>query len=111
MRRPGTPPTFLFRLIIPVTAVFIITIMSMIAVVFSDERAPVAQFLNRHGNTMLVVEFVAVIIVTFVAMAFDRYQTLRAQSADQGTPDSSSSSSALNSSSSASSSSTPGDSL
>jgi hypothetical protein len=106
MRRPGSPPTFLFRLIIPVTAVFIITIMSMIAVVFSDERAPVAQFLNRHGNTMLVVEFVAVIIVTFVAMAYDRYQTLRAQSADQ---DSAGSSSSL--SSSTSSSSTSGDSL
>jgi hypothetical protein len=104
MRRPGSPPTFLFRLIIPVTAVFIITIMSMIAVVFSDERAPVAQFLNRHGNTMLMVEFVAVIIVTFVAMAYDRYQTLRAQAEDHGSADSSSSPSA-------SSSSTTGDSL
>ncbi len=104
MRRPGSPPTFLFRLIIPVTAVFIITIMSMIAVVFSDERAPVAQFLNRHGNTMLMVEFVAVIIVTFVAMAYDRYQTLRAQAIDQGSEDSSSSPSS-------SSSSTTGDSL
>lgn len=80
MRRPGSPPTFLFRLIIPVTAVFIVTIMSMIAVVFSDERAPVAQFLNRHGNTMLLVEFIAVIIVTFLAMAFDRWQTLKGQS-------------------------------
>ena len=80
MRRPGSPPTFLFRLIIPVTAVFIVTIMSMIAVVFSDERAPVAQFLNRHGNTMLLVEFIAVIIVTFLAMAYDRWQTLKGQS-------------------------------
>ena len=80
MRRPGSPPTFLFRLIIPVTAVFIVTIMSMIAVVFSDERAPVAQFLNRHGNTLLLVEFIAVIIVTFLAMAYDRWQTLKNQS-------------------------------
>lgn len=80
MRRPGSPPTFLFRLIIPVTAVFIVTIMSMIAVVFSDERAPVAQFLNRHGNTMLLVEFIVVIIVTFLAMAYDRWQTLKSQS-------------------------------
>ncbi|MBL8809040.1 MAG: hypothetical protein JNM43_02585 [Planctomycetaceae bacterium] len=54
--------------------------MSMIAVVFSDERAPVAQFLNRHGNTLLLVEFIAVIIVTFLAMAYDRWQTLKSQS-------------------------------
>ncbi len=79
MRRPGSPPTFLFRLIIPVTAVFIITIMSMIAVVFSDERAPVARFLNRHGNSLLLAEFIVVIVVTFLAMAYDRWQTLKSQ--------------------------------
>ena len=61
MRGPGSKPSLLFQLVIPATAVFVITILSLIAVVFSDPRAPLAQLLNRHGNTLLVGEFVVVI--------------------------------------------------
>lgn len=77
MRGPGAPTSVLFKLIIPATAVFIVTVMSLIAVVFSDQRAPVARFLNAYGTTLLVVEFVVVTGLSFLAMAVDRVRTLR----------------------------------
>lgn len=77
MRGPGSKPSLLFQLVIPATAVFVITILSLIAVVFSDPRAPLAQLLNKHGNTLLIGEFVVVIILSILAMAVDRIQTLR----------------------------------
>lgn len=78
MRGPGSRPSLLFQLVVPATALFIITILSLIAVLFSDERAPVAQWLNRHGNTLLLVELIVVIALSLLAMAVDRWQTLRA---------------------------------
>ena len=77
MRGPGSKPSLLFQLVIPATAVFVITILSLIAVVFSDPRAPLAQWLNQHGNKLLVGEFVVVIFLSILAMAVDRIQTLR----------------------------------
>jgi hypothetical protein len=77
MRGPGSKPSLLFQLIIPATAVFVITILSLIAIVFSDPRAPVAQWLDKNGNRLLIVEFVVVIILSFIAMAVDRIQTLK----------------------------------
>lgn len=80
MRGPGSPPGMLFRLVIPATAVFIVTILSMIAVLFSDERAPLAKFLNRNGNALLAIEFFVVIVLSILAMIVDRRQILRDQS-------------------------------
>ncbi len=77
MRGPGSRPSLLFQLIIPATAIFCVTILSLIAVVFSDPRAPIAQFLNRHGNTLLIAEFVVVIVLSLLAMIMDRRQSLR----------------------------------
>jgi len=77
MRRPGTPASLLFKLIVPATAAFIVTVMALIAVVFSDQRAPIAIFLNVWGTHLLVVEFFAVIGLSLLAMAVDRIRTLR----------------------------------
>ena len=77
MRRPGAPASLLFKLIVPATAIFIVTIMSLIAVVFSDQRAPMARFLNKHGTRLLVIEFTAVMGLSFLAMTVDRIRTLR----------------------------------
>jgi hypothetical protein len=82
MRGPGSKPSLLFQLVVPATAVFVITILSLIAVVFSDPRAPVAQWLNQHGNKLLVGEFVVVIILSILAMTVDRIQTLRQMKQD-----------------------------
>ncbi len=77
MRGPGSKPSLLFQLVIPATAVFVITILSLIAIVFSDPRAPIAQWLDKNGNRLLIVEFIVVIILSFIAMAVDRIQTLK----------------------------------
>ncbi len=81
MKGPGSKPGLLFQLVVPATAVFIITILSLIAVLFSDERAPLAQWLNRNGNTLLLAELVAVIALSILAMAVDRWKTLRSLAA------------------------------
>lgn len=84
MRGPGSKPSLLFQLVIPATGVFVVTILSMIAIVFSDPRAPVAQWLDKNGNRLLIVEFVVVIILSFMAMAVDRIQTLKQIKQNEG---------------------------
>ncbi|MEY3176411.1 MAG: hypothetical protein RLZZ436_4325 [Planctomycetota bacterium] len=77
MRRPGSPASLLFRLIVPATAAFVITILAMIAVLFGDDRAPFARIINQYGNLALVLEFIAVVVLTLAAMTADRLATLR----------------------------------
>jgi|GEM_PF-881226 len=77
MRGPGSKPSLLFQLVVPATAIFAVTVLSMIAIIFSDPRAPVAQWLDKHGNTLLAAEFVLVIALSLLAMTVDRIQILR----------------------------------
>ncbi len=77
MRGPGSRPSLLFQLVVPATSVFIITILSLIAVLFSDERAPLARWLNKNGNALLAAELVAIVGLAVLAMTFDRIQTRR----------------------------------
>lgn len=77
MRGPGSPASLLFRLVIPATAAFVITILAMIAVLFGDDRAPFAHVINRYGNVALVVEFILIIALTLASMTADRIATLR----------------------------------
>lgn len=81
MRGPGSPAGFLFRLIIPLTAAFVITILALIATLFGDERAPFPRLLNRYGNVMLIVEFLAIVVVTLMAIMQDQ-KRIRAGESD-----------------------------
>lgn len=83
MRGPGAPTSLLFRLVVPATAVFIITILSLIAVLFSDERAPLARLLDRYGNALLLSELFVVLVLSILAMTMDRLNTLRAMRTDK----------------------------
>ncbi|MFN5976253.1 MAG: hypothetical protein ACK48U_17550 [Planctomyces sp.] len=92
MRGPGSKPTLFFRLVVPATSVFVITILALIAGLFGDERAPLPRLLNRHGNTLLLVEFAAILVLSVLAMVLDRRQILRdqklqAESGDSGPVD------------------------
>ena len=78
MQRPGSRPGLLFQLVVPATAVFVVTVLSLIAVLFSDPRAPLAQLLDRHGNQLLLAELVVVLLLSVVAMAVDRWRSLHA---------------------------------
>ena len=71
MRGPGSKASFLFKLVIPATSVFAITVLSMIAVLFSNQQAPLAQLLNKYGNTLLAAEFFAVIVLALLAMTVE----------------------------------------
>lgn len=77
MKTPRTKPSLLFRLVVPVTVVFILTILSLIASIFGDPAAPIAKWLDAHGNALLFWEFVAIIVIGIAAMTFDRFRTLR----------------------------------
>ncbi len=77
MKPPQTKPSLLFRLIVPATVVFILTILSLIATIFGDPEAPVAKWLDANGNRLLIWEFVAVVILSILAMTIDRIRTLK----------------------------------
>ncbi|MCH2201959.1 MAG: hypothetical protein MK102_08310 [Fuerstiella sp.] len=77
MKRPGSPVSLLFRLVVPVCAAFILTILVMIASIFGDPRAPLAHWFDQHMATLLTVEFVAIMVLALLAMAVDRIRTLR----------------------------------
>lgn len=77
MKPPRTKPSLVFRLIVPVTSIFILTIMALIATVFGDPDAPVSKWLDRYGNQLLIWEFIFVVVLTFLAMAIDRVRTLQ----------------------------------
>lgn len=77
MKTPRTKPSLLFRMIVPATIVFIMTILILIAVLFGDPDAPISKWLNDNGNHILFFELIAVVVLAFVAMAVDRFNTLR----------------------------------
>lgn len=77
MKPPQTKPTLFFRLIVPATVVFIMTILALIASLFGNSEAPVSIWLDANGNTLLMGEFVVVLGLAILAMGIDRSRTLR----------------------------------
>ena len=66
-----------FRLVAAASAAFVITILAMIAVLFSDQQAPPVRFLNAYAGWILICEVLAIVIGTWLALALDRSQTRR----------------------------------
>lgn len=64
-------------MIVPVTVVFILTILALIASLFGNPEAPVSKWLDANGNKLLMWEFVAIIFLSLLAMTVDRIRTLR----------------------------------
>lgn len=64
----------LFRLVIPATVVFIVTILALIATLFGDQRAPVSMWLDRNAGNLLAVELGTVIVLAVLAIAVDRHR-------------------------------------
>ena len=77
MKPPRTQPTLFFKLVIPATVLFIGTILALIACLFGNPDAPVGKWLEANGNTLLIWEFVAVVVLSLLAMTIDRLRTLR----------------------------------
>ncbi len=64
-----------FSLVLFSSTIFIITILAMVAVIFSDPDAPIVQFLDRHGGRLILAEVVVTLIVGLLALIVDRFQT------------------------------------
>lgn len=77
MKPPRTKPSLFFRLVVPATVVFILTILALIATIFGNPEAPVSQWLDRNGNQLLKWELLIVVGLSLLAMTIDRIRTLR----------------------------------
>jgi heme/copper-type cytochrome/quinol oxidase subunit 1 len=74
----------LFQLTAFAATAFIITILSMIAMMMGDPDAPVNHWFDKHGATLMVVEVIGIVFFGLAAMTADRRETLRAQNAKAG---------------------------
>lgn len=76
-------PNVFFRLLLIAGAVFIVTILAMVASLLGDPQAPPTKWLDRHGTTILMGEVLAIVVTSFLALAIDRRRTLRKQRDDK----------------------------
>lgn len=74
---PGRNPFFPLAAIS--SALFIVTILALIASVFGDPQAPVAQLLDRYAGRLITCEVTLILLTGFLAMFVDRRQTKRAE--------------------------------
>lgn len=70
--RPTRNPFFPLTAIL--SALFVLTVLATVAATFSDERAPLAKLLDRHGTTLIVIEVAAILFVGLLALTVDRAQ-------------------------------------
>lgn len=75
--RPRDPARAVFAAVAPCGAVFVVTILAMIAAAFGEPGSATARFFDEFGLTIIVAEAGLTIVVTLLAMAFDRWITLR----------------------------------
>ncbi|MFV0444504.1 MAG: hypothetical protein ACK5Q5_13120 [Planctomycetaceae bacterium] len=71
--KPGNP---FFRAVIILGAIFVVTVLSMLAATFGDPQAPPNRFFNAYGLPLIAVETVLLLVISFIALAVDRRQTL-----------------------------------
>ena len=69
---PLQPLNPLFRLVIVVSAAFLLTVLIMLASVFSDGKSPVFVWFNQNAVMLIIVEVALVIVASVAAMAFDK---------------------------------------
>ena len=69
----------LFHLAAFSTALFIITIFALVAVMFGDQTAPPVRFLNRYGGALVLGEVAGIFVFGLLAMTVDRIQILRSK--------------------------------
>jgi hypothetical protein len=83
---PARPRNPFFPLAAFASVLFIITILALVAGVFGDPRAPLAQLLDRYAGRLLAGEVAAILITGFLAMFVDRRQAIRAQKSSKPNP-------------------------
>ena len=66
---------FFFPLTALASALFIVTVLLLIATVFGDPRAPANQFFDRNAGVIMAAEVAAILLFGFLALVVDRRQT------------------------------------
>lgn len=80
----NSTPNPLFRVVVVVSAAFLVTVLMMIAATFSNS-SPIAQWINRYGVQLIGVEVVLVVAFSVLAMKYDRKQSLAESEQDDPT--------------------------
>ena len=79
--RPALGVNVFFRLAAAFVLLFVVTIFSLIAILFGDPQAPIARWLDRYGMQLIIGELCAILVTGTLAMTVDRWQTLNGQQA------------------------------
>ena len=87
MNPEDTPPNPLFRLVVVISAAFVLTVLMMIVTVFGSSESPVVRFFNDHGVMLIGIEVGLILLTGGAAMALDRRQTLAAMQNAEKTQD------------------------
>jgi len=82
MPQEDLPPNPLFKLVVVVSAAFVLTILLMIVTAFSSIENPLVRFFNEHGLTLIGVEVVLILVSSVAAMWLDGKQTNAADNSD-----------------------------
>jgi hypothetical protein len=74
---PGHEPPresmgFFFRAAIVIGAAFVITILALVSLVYSDPQAPPVRFLNAYGGRLIAAEVVLLLAAVLGGMIQDR---------------------------------------
>lgn len=81
LRPRRRPASLLFRLVVPVTFLFVFTCFLIITHdLVGDQNSTFAGILREHGTRVLAWEAAIAVLVAVVAMAVDRMKTLRSTS-------------------------------
>ena len=76
-KRPSIWKNPLFSLCAGLSVAFVITVFALVATMFGDPRSPMNAFLDRHGLNLVAIEVVGILVSGVLAMALDRWQSLR----------------------------------
>lgn len=66
-----------YHLAIFASALFIVTVLALLAALFGNQNAPAARFLNEFGGILIVAEVAVTLSVGMLALVVDRRATLR----------------------------------
>lgn len=79
MSQENLPPNHLFKLVVVISAAFVLTILLMIVTAFASIENPLVSFFNEHGLKLIGAEVVLILACAFAAMWLDGKQTSAAE--------------------------------
>jgi small neutral amino acid transporter SnatA (MarC family) len=79
MSQENQPPNHLFKIVVVVSAAFVLTILLMIVTAFASIENPLVRFFNEHGLKLISVEVLLILVCAFAAMWLDGKQTNAAE--------------------------------